>query len=99
MFFLPYPTVAFQFPTKRRDELVHRIMNDIFREKVACLRSGRRLTRLRQSTVPLCGQTQLCGGPLDAHGGMRDTAAGDLAIFCVGQYSVCELRRERKKGN
>ena len=90
MFFLPHPTVAFQSPTKRRDELVHRILNDIFREKMACLRSGRRLTRLRQSTVPLCGQTQFFGGPLDAW---------DLAIFCVGQYSVCELRREREKGN
>ena len=61
--FLPHPNVAFQLPTKRRDELVHRILNDIFREKVACLRSGRGLTRLRQSMVPLRGQTQLCGGP------------------------------------
>ena len=81
--------MAFQFPTKRRDELVHRILNDIFREKVACLQSGQKLTRLRQSTVK-----HNYVGVLDALGGMRDTGFGYILCW----YSVLSTQTGAGKG-
>ena len=71
---MPYPNVGFQITTKRRDELVHQILNDVFREKVAGFFVCRRHDHVMR---PLLS----CEGP-------RRTLAGciirDLAIFCGG---------------
>lgn len=70
--------------------LVHRILNDLFREKVACLRSGRRLTRLRQSTV---SNTIMWGSMMRLAGCAHETWLYFVLVLAM------RAKTEREKGN
>ena len=85
---MPYPNVGFQITTKRRDELVHQILNDVFREKVAGFFVSRRHDYVMR---PLLS----CEGPRRTWWGGNNTGFG----YILWGYSVCELKQEREKGN
>ena len=87
--FLPYPNVGFQVPTKWRDELVHRILNDIFREKAAGFFVSRRHDYFKVRCLYAVKHNY--ARVHDELGGMRVTG------FCVG--TRMRAKRGRETGN